>query len=61
LIKGDVIIDDKWETAAKCDANMFKATIAFPWNKDGKDHYNLYSEDYRDTEKCWHEIVQAVI
>lgn len=57
LISADVIVDDKYQTIAACSAFMAAATIAWPWNTVGAHYYDLYAQDYRDTEKCWNEIV----
>lgn len=60
LIRADIIIDDKYQTVAECDAFMAAATIAYPWNQAGAMYYDLYAKDYRNTEKCWSEILEWI-
>jgi 5'-nucleotidase len=61
LISADVIIDDRADTIEKCAPSMFKATIAYPYNKTAQHLYNVYAEDYRQPIKCWNEIVKGIL
>lgn len=60
LIRGDMIIDDKYQTIQQCDIDIAAATIACPWNREGEMYYDLYAKDYTTPEKCWAEILEWI-